>query len=361
MQSVVDAMAAVMRKGGDRRPIGQLRVDALRQLLTRPWETLPEDVARASWQLRLRVDLADLHDHRDDHPDHLAPVLTAGAAAPVGPAPCAAGAEALDAVAAGRGPRTPGTASIGGLSVGPVAVAELLARSGALAGHRTGGRVDGGQVWFEVVDSAGRLRAVASPSEARSAHRRGAGLGPPPEVQGYVPIAAQVRFVKARDQHCRFPGCHRPADHVDLDHVVPRDHRDPGAGGPTCVTNLACLCRRHHRLKTHAPGWAFAVDADGTLHVTPPGGRTRTTRPVAVAEAHVAAGTQPDTFTELFGRTPRQYRTPTPEERARRRATAAERAGVAAEIDAELEAARARRAQGLEVAGVAPVHDEPPF
>ena len=25
-------------------------------------------------------------------------------------------------------------------------------------------------------------------------------------------------------------------------------------GGPTSCQNLCCLCRRHHRLKTHAPG-----------------------------------------------------------------------------------------------------------
>ncbi|MFC7575439.1 DUF222 domain-containing protein [Klenkia terrae] len=60
MQAVVDAMAATMRKAGDRRPIGQLRVDAHRQLVLRPWEALPDDVARARWQLAMRVELADL-------------------------------------------------------------------------------------------------------------------------------------------------------------------------------------------------------------------------------------------------------------------------------------------------------------
>ena len=39
------------------------------------------------------------------------------------------------------------------------------------------------------------------------------------------------------------------------------------------------LCRSHHRLKTFAPGWQFAMDDDGTLHVTTPSGITRTTRP----------------------------------------------------------------------------------
>ena len=52
-----------------------------------------------------------------------------------------------------------------------------------------------------------------------------------------------------------------------------------GDGGPTDCTNLCCLCRRHHRLKTHAPGWRYALTADGVLSVTTPSGVTRTTRP----------------------------------------------------------------------------------
>ena len=39
------------------------------------------------------------------------------------------------------------------------------------------------------------------------------------------------------------------------------------------------LCRRHHRLKTHAPGWRFTMTADGVLSVTTPSGVTRTTHP----------------------------------------------------------------------------------
>ncbi|QNG35219.1 DUF222 domain-containing protein [Geodermatophilaceae bacterium NBWT11] len=208
MQGVVDALAAVMRRGGDHRPIGQLRVEALKQLLTRPWETLPEEVARTCWDLRLRVDLADLDD--------CGPMTDQGE----------------DAVS---GPGT-GVGAVGRLSVGPAAVAELLARFDALAPASPTG---GGAVWFEVVDSSGRLRAISSSAEARAALRRGRGLGPPPAVDGYEPSAAQVRFVQARDRHCRFPGCARPAEYTDLDHVVPRDHDDPTAGGPTCVTNLA--------------------------------------------------------------------------------------------------------------------------
>ena len=96
----------------------------------------------------------------------------------------------------------------------------------------------------------------------------------PPRVDGYAPSAAQQRFARARDQGCRHPGCRNRAGWADLDHVVA--HADDG---PTDCDNLCCLCRRHHRLKTHAPGWCFHLDADGALLVTTPSGVTRVSRP----------------------------------------------------------------------------------
>jgi hypothetical protein len=49
------------------------------------------------------------------------------------------------------------------------------------------------------------------------------------------------------------------------------------------VSYLCCLCRRHHRLKTHASGWQFAMTPDGILSVTTPSGATRITRPPGTA------------------------------------------------------------------------------
>lgn len=57
--------------------------------------------------------------------------------------------------------------------------------------------------------------------------------------------------IQWRDNTCVFPHCHRPATSCDLGHIEPYD-----AGGPTSTHNLAPLCRRHHRLKTHA-GWSY--------------------------------------------------------------------------------------------------------
>ncbi|NEL55347.1 HNH endonuclease signature motif containing protein [Goekera deserti] len=88
-----------------------------------------------------------------------------------------------------------------------------------------------------------------------------------------------------RDRTCRHPGCSNKAAAADIDHVHPYDQ-----GGATACTNLCCLCRRHHRLKTHAPGWRFTMTPDGTLTVTTPGGITRSTTPTGLLDTHAAAG-----------------------------------------------------------------------
>jgi hypothetical protein len=80
------------------------------------------------------------------------------------------------------------------------------------------------------------------------------------------------RFVRARDQRCVFPGCNRSAIRADLDHQVP--FRADGSGGSTSAANLAALCRRHHRLKTHA-GWSYVTEPDGSITWTSPSGRTQ--------------------------------------------------------------------------------------
>jgi hypothetical protein len=43
-------------------------------------------------------------------------------------------------------------------------------------------------------------------------------------------------------------------------------------GGTTSSDNIAPLCRRHHRLKTHHPGWGYTALEPGTyLWHTPHG------------------------------------------------------------------------------------------
>ncbi len=82
-----------------------------------------------------------------------------------------------------------------------------------------------------------------------------------------------------RDRHCVFPGCSIDARSCDLDHIepyVPPD--DGGPPGQTSPANLACLCRRHHRLKTFT-AWTYQRLPDGTYEWTDPYGHTYRTTP----------------------------------------------------------------------------------
>ncbi len=80
-------------------------------------------------------------------------------------------------------------------------------------------------------------------------------------------------LVEARDQHCRYPICRRPAAQCDLDHTVPYDQ-----GGLTCRCNLSGGCRRHHRMKT-LTSWRLRQPRPGTLIWTAPSRLAWTTSP----------------------------------------------------------------------------------
>jgi hypothetical protein len=97
----------------------------------------------------------------------------------------------------------------------------------------------------------------------------------PPEPR-YTPSRRLAEFVRCRDLTCRFPGCSEPATHADIDHTI------AWPIGPTCASNLKCLCRRHHLLKTFwggPNGWRDRQLPDGTIIWTSPHGRTFTTEP----------------------------------------------------------------------------------
>src|SRR5688572_12000420 len=236
--TTVDELAWMVKNDGDERPIGQLRSVVFADLMLRPW-----DVSRPAVTAQLTV------------------------VAPLDTLP----------------PDGAGTAEVDGLPVTAAQARELLTRLDAVC---PGGlqAPAGGSLQVAVTGSDGALRALTGRRELARIARTGCPahpegpcgcpvLGPPPPIDRYVPSAAQRRFVKHRDRTCRHPSCGQPVGRVDLDHVTPYP-----VGATDCV-NLCCLCRRHHRLKTHAPGWRFVLTGDGRLRVTTPSGITRTTRP----------------------------------------------------------------------------------
>ncbi len=89
----------------------------------------------------------------------------------------------------------------------------------------------------------------------------------------YRPPADLARWLRVRDQTCRFPGCARAAARCDIDHTD-----DWADGGRTAFDNLAHLCPAHHHLK-HESAWAVRHIGDGALEWRSPAGRRHTTEP----------------------------------------------------------------------------------
>lgn len=112
----------------------------------------------------------------------------------------------------------------------------------------------------ELIRGGATVRPVVHPGEASA-------------ESGYRPSAGLERFVRCRDMTCRFPGCDRPAEFCDVDHTVPWPF------GLTHPSNLKCLCRKHHLLKTFWTGWSDQQRPDGTIVWTSPAGQTYTTHP----------------------------------------------------------------------------------
>ena len=100
------------------------------------------------------------------------------------------------------------------------------------------------------------------------------------------------RALQHRDRGCRFPGCGVPFG--DGHHV-----RHWADGGPTTLSNLAMLCRRHHR-SVHEDGYQVVRQPDGALEFRRPDGRVLPDAPQpspvpldpagALREAHVSVG-----------------------------------------------------------------------
>ncbi len=90
------------------------------------------------------------------------------------------------------------------------------------------------------------------------------------------------RALQHRDKTCRFPGCNvRVAEGHHVRHWA--------HGGATKLSNLALLCRRHHRA-VHEEGYQLERGADGTLQFRRPDGRPLPNVPAPAAVPADPAG-----------------------------------------------------------------------
>jgi len=72
------------------------------------------------------------------------------------------------------------------------------------------------------------------------------------------------RALAARDGHCRWPRCDRPASWSDAHHVI-----HWSKGGETDLSNMVLLCHRHHWM-AHEGGWQLVQTSEGEVLTVPP-------------------------------------------------------------------------------------------
>lgn len=110
----------------------------------------------------------------------------------------------------------------------------------------------------QLIRGGAKVRPITMPSDEPEPH--------------YRPSAELAEFVRMRDIYCRAPGCDVPADRCDLDHTIPYPI------GPTHASNIKCLCRTNHLMKTFG-GWQDIQLPDGTVIWISPSGRKYITKP----------------------------------------------------------------------------------
>ncbi|MGU3433422.1 DUF222 domain-containing protein [Actinomycetes bacterium M1A6_2h] len=140
---------------------------------------------------------------------------------------------------------------------------------------------------------------------------------PPKGALSYKPTVEVSALVRARYRTCTAPGCTRPFDECQLDHVVAFDHDNPSLGGWTIAENIQPLCLVHHQAKTEKR-WRAAILAGGFVCWRLDTGTVRITAPspAVVALADLAfddpAVSEPDA--EPNGPWRRKLSTPLPDD-----------------------------------------------
>jgi len=129
----------------------------------------------------------------------------------------------------------------------------LLGTPGAPAGElETGGFVPAETVRRLACDAALTRITGRGELEAEISH---AARSIPPSTR---------RAVEARDRRCVAGRCDRPPQWTDVHHL-----QHWTQGGPTILTNLVLLCRRHHRM-VHEEGWGLRRGEHGRWGLIPP-------------------------------------------------------------------------------------------
>jgi hypothetical protein len=160
-----------------------------------------------------------------------------------------------------------------------------------LCRQRAGGKRDGAGPRPQLIIRAS-LDTLAGLPSAPAGELDGGGTVPAATVQRYACDSALIRItgrgelehelshatrtippstrraLEARDQHCVFDGCDRRLNWCDGHHLVWWIK-----GGPTTLSNLALLCRPHHRM-VHEEGWTLECQ-DGRFKAIPPNRRVR--------------------------------------------------------------------------------------
>ncbi|CDQ46027.1 HNH endonuclease signature motif containing protein [Mycolicibacterium neoaurum] len=129
------------------------------------------------------------------------------------------------------------------------------------AGITLDGAIIPAHLLTELINTGAKVRPLNSATD----------LGSEPR---YRPSAKLAAYVRMTAMTCCFPGCGKPAQRCDLDHVT------PWPAGATHPGNLRPLCREHHLLKTVKVGWTPKAHPDGTTEWTSPSGQTYTTMPL---------------------------------------------------------------------------------
>ncbi|MCC2028731.1 DUF222 domain-containing protein [Microbacterium sp. YMB-B2] len=161
--------------------------------------------------------------------------------------------------------------------------ASALTNSGSSTGNSTGSDTSGsGGDLLTLLDGHGPMTTDAALTLAGNATSWDrlflTPQGMVTRTDNYVPTAGMKRFLRARDQHCRFPGCRAPAHRCQIDH-----NHDHAQGGPTALCNLSLFCTSHHPLKhpdvDDRDRWTAKQLDDGVILWTSPLGRTYTDEP----------------------------------------------------------------------------------